>query len=92
MIKWDELPFEIQNRMLECQEEQGNPRNSNAFKIRTDADKSGEGFLWSDTIEGNSFWYSIVFDRNIDVFYKKYPKKTDLSIKIENLIKKLEQI
>lgn len=92
MIKWDELPPEIQNRMFECQEEQGNPRNPNAFKIRIDIDDSQGGFLWSNTKEGHSFWYSIVFDRNIDVFYEKYPKKTDLSVEIENIIKKLEQI
>ena len=92
MIKWDDLPIEIQNRMLECQEEQGNPRDSNVFKIRTDTDESNGGFLWSNTIEGNDFWHSIIFHRNIDVFYEKYPKKTDLSIKIEKIIKKLEQI
>lgn len=92
MIKWDELPPEIQNRMFECQEEQGNPRNSDTFKIRTDTHESEGGFLWSKTEEGYGFWYSIVFYRNIDVFYEKYPKKTDLSVEIENIIKKLEQI
>jgi len=92
MITWDELPPEIQNRMLECQEEQGNPRNPEVFIKRITMDKFHSGFHWSNTIEGNDFWYSIIFDRNIDVFYEKYPKKTDLSIKIEKIIKKLEQI
>lgn len=36
--------------------------------------KNTKGFDWADTDEGYTFWYEVIFQRNFDVFFKRYPK------------------
>ena len=73
-MKWNDLPVEIQERMLECQVEQGNLRNPEVFKENiTNTSKKG-GFNWCDTKEGGGFWSTILSADIIDHFYTKYPK------------------
>lgn len=90
MITWDDLPVEIQNRMLECQEEQGNPRNPDVFKKCLEIDRTEGGFNWFSTRENASFWLDILANQKIKVFYEKYPKN-DICDKIDEVLTKLKK-
>jgi hypothetical protein len=107
MLKWKDLPLEIQERMLEEQEAQGNKRGASVFMINVKADIQEDGFDWDQSKEGFGFWYKILYDNNIEHFYTLYPKKesntqvTDHLNKInkkeleqieQNVMKKIEEI
>ena len=68
------FPKEIVERMLECQVEQGNPRDVSVFECIPNADQHSGGFNWRDTIERNNWWSKIIDDKNFDIFFLKYPK------------------
>lgn len=68
------FPKEIVERMLECQVEQGNPRDVSIFERYPNADQHSGGFNWRDTIEGDDWWSKIIYDKNFDIFFLKYPK------------------
>lgn len=72
------FPEEIVNRMLECQVEQGNPKDISVFEHNCIAGKCIKGFTWSETKEGQSFWSKIIDHKNFDHFYTIYPKSPDL--------------
>ena len=74
MAKFNELPVEIQERMLDEQERQGNPRNVEVFEADILADTADGGFLWKESVDGYDFWDKIVFSGDFTEFYKKYPK------------------
>lgn len=80
---WDELSEEIQNRMLECQEEQGNLRNPEIFKQNITLDKTQGAFDWENTKEGFAYWKNGFLRKNLTF-------KKDLSDKIEETIQKLK--
>lgn len=84
-MNWDDLPIEIQNKMLDYQEKQGNPRNPDVFRKKISANRRDGGFDWSLT---EVSWVAILHGE-VDEFYEKYPK-FDLSNKIDDLINKLE--
>lgn len=88
-LTWDDLPIEIQNRMLNCQEEQGNPRNSDVFKKCVEIDSKEGGFNWFRSEEGASFWADVLSYQKIEIFYERYPKK-DLSMLIDDVINKFK--
>jgi hypothetical protein len=71
MTEFDKLPKEIQERMLECQIEQGNLRNADVFikEILSTADQGG--FYWRDTMEGWDFWAKVLIENNQDLFFKQ---------------------
>lgn len=73
MIKFDELPAEVLNRMLELQVKQGNPRNSEVFKYCIDADSALKGFDWYKSEERYFFWEDVLLKGNLNTFYTKYP-------------------
>jgi NTP pyrophosphatase (non-canonical NTP hydrolase) len=75
MLKWNDLPLEIQERMLEEQEAQGNKRGASVFMINVKADNQEDGFDWYQSKEGYYFWDKIIFGENIEHFYTLYPKK-----------------
>ena len=79
MIKWNELPIEIQNRMLDCQEEQENKRDESVFEKDIYAGYSSGGFNWDETKEGFDFWDIIISHSNTDHFYTLYPKQKHIS-------------
>lgn len=89
MITWDELPIEIQYKILDYQEKQGNPRNPNIFRDDIEAGSLDGGFTWRDTEERHDFWADIFNKGEYDEFYKLYPEK-DISEKINEIIQKLE--
>lgn len=80
---WNDLSIEIQNRMLECQEEQGNPRNPEIFKENISFDKNHGAFDWEHTKEGFNYWREGFLRKNLTF-------KKDLSDKIKETIQKLE--
>ena len=62
------LGIKIANRMMECQKEQGNIPNLDVFLRRPNASRNGNGFTWSDTKEGHSFWDNLIVDT-----FKEHP-------------------
>ena len=68
------FPREIVERMLECQVEQGNPRDIYVFEEDKNADRLYKGFTWENTLEGHDFWAKILLYGKLDTFFKKYPK------------------
>ena len=75
MIRFNDLPVEIQERMLDEQERQGYPRNTEVFEKEIMATPQEGGFLWGGSVEGFDFWNRIIENGDIAVFYKKYPKQ-----------------
>jgi hypothetical protein len=75
MMQFKNLPVEIQQRMLDEQERQGNPRNAEIFEKNTAACLRRGGFSWKDSVDGYDFWAEIIQDANFVDFYKKYPKQ-----------------
>ena len=69
------FPKEIISRMLDCQEEQGNPRDITVFEKRCDVGRSDKGFEWDKTQEDWDFWHEVIHVRNFDEFFEIYPKK-----------------
>ena len=69
------FPKEIIARMLECQEEQGNPRDISVFEKLIDAGQCIEGFDWNKTQEDYDFWREVIRHKDFDRFFEKYPKK-----------------
>jgi len=89
MITWDELPIEIQQKILYYQEKQGNSRNPNIFRHDIETGSIDGGFTWRDTEEGHNFWVNILYSREYNEFYELYPEK-DISAKIDEILIKLE--
>src|SRR5690554_2573033 len=79
MIQFKDLPVEIQERMLDEQERQGNPRNAEVFKENT-ATGADKVFFWAKSEEGHIFWERIILNGNLSVFYEKYPKSKPLTV------------
>ena len=76
MKKWNELPPEIQEKMLERQFEQTGKRDASVFCCETSAGAFQNGFTWDSTIEGDDFWDDIILGGDFNIFYEKYPKPT----------------
>jgi hypothetical protein len=76
-MEWKNLPKEIQERMLECQVEQGNKRDESVFEENVCNDFNHGGFTFENTIEGGSFWTKVLIRENIDTFFEKYHKKNN---------------
>lgn len=75
MIKeFNELPAEIQERMLQEQERQGNPRNAKVFEEDIEAGVLRGGFTWEKSVEGLDFWLGIILEGDFTAFYERYPK------------------
>jgi hypothetical protein len=75
MIKWNELPQEIQERMLEEQELQGNKKDATVFIKNVKECAFDGGFDWGKSVEDFLFWVEILDEKNIEHFYTLYPKK-----------------
>ncbi len=73
--KLEGFPKEIIARMLECQEEQGNPRDISVFEKRCDVRRCDKGFDWDKTKEKFDFWGELISNRNFNLFFVRYPKK-----------------
>jgi hypothetical protein len=64
-------PIEIVNRMLECQENQGNKADLEVFKIKgPDTNSNRGGFDWGKTSEGVKFWSRIFNKKDFNHFFQ----------------------
>jgi|SRR5690554_3368047 len=80
MIQFKDLPVEIQERMLDEQVRQGNPRDAEVFERYILAEARNGGFTWGSTDDGHNFWAETIRDGNFAVFYEKYPKHLVLKV------------
>lgn len=76
------FPKEIIARMLECQEEQGNPRDISVFETIVAAVKFDKGFSWNETKEGYNFWHDVINSKDFNLFFEKYPKQDSQKFKV----------
>ena len=67
-----DFPIEVVQKMLERQVEQGYTEDIKAFQDYSCS--TFYGFDWSTSEEGHSFWDEVIFKKNFDLFFKKYPK------------------
>lgn len=74
MVQFKDLPVEIQNRMLDEQIRQRNPRNAEVFEVNIFAGDSKGGFDWDESMEEYDFWEEILVSGDFTGFYEKYPK------------------
>lgn len=70
-----DFPIEVVDRMLECQVEQGNKRDVTVFERDRMSNIKDGGFYFRETKEGETFWVVVIWHRQFDVFFKKYPKQ-----------------
>lgn len=64
-----DFPIEVVQKMLEEQVRQGYKANLTMFQEGRD-----DGFSWLDSPEGVDFWGRIIYEKNFDLFFKKYPR------------------
>lgn len=69
-----DFPQEVVERMLLEQELQGNERDVTVFDRDKMANKSENGFNWSDTKDLGVFWTKVISKKNFDLFFQRYPK------------------
>jgi hypothetical protein len=69
------FPKEVVDLMLERQYEQKGKRDVTIFEAYKNAWAGKGGFDWSETEEGYEFWKEVIWNRNFDVFFDRYPKK-----------------
>ena len=84
------FPKEIISRMLDCQEEQGNPRDVSIFENRVTSEQYNKGFAWDETKEGYNFWYDVINNKDFNLFFEKYPKQDNLKINNKMTTEELE--
>ena len=90
------FPIEVVQKMVERQYEQTGSCNIRVFQKNKYSTSKNRGFLWSETIEGETFWYNVITLRHFDEFFEKYPKenhyfyiKRTSETKINDIISKL---
>lgn len=70
-MRYKDLPVEIQAKIKERTEEQGN-----IFNVKSHGnDKHCGGFTWKETPEGHNFWDDVLSRGRHHVFYERYPKE-----------------
>ena len=74
----EHFPIEVVKRMLECQKEQGNKEDVTIFQNHLLSSCNLGGFDWGATIEDYGFWYEVIFEKNFNVFFDRYPKEIAL--------------
>lgn len=69
------FPFEVVDKMLHYQKQQGNKMSIAVFeecRFKNDLD---EGFSWNKTSEGYPFWQEVIGNKYFDKFFEMYPKE-----------------
>lgn len=74
------FPKEIIAKMLDCQENQGYPRDVSVFEKKIYAGMDQKGFGWKRTKDGLAFWEQVILQRDFNLFFKKYPKKEEIKV------------
>ena len=89
MSRFEKLPQEIQETMLERQVDAGNRRDPNIFIKHLSASTHSGGFNWCDSVEGEDFWMEVIDDNDIEAYYYVYPKiESPIKPEYESLYKK----
>lgn len=73
------FPIEVVQKMVEEQVEQGNEADVSVFQKNVTCDIYARGFQWVKTIDGRSFWNSVINCKNFGLFFERYPKTNPLS-------------
>ena len=68
------FPIEVVQAMVDEQVRHGNPADVTVFQKNIELDDSKGGFDWDESIEGHRFWSDIIYNKNFDLFFKRYPK------------------
>lgn len=64
------------NRMMECQKEQGNIPSLDVFLKSPTASRYSDGFSWSNTTEGHSYWEDkIDYFRNHSLYLEYHDRR-----------------
>jgi len=70
------VPNDIVERMMDCQEEQGNKRDASVFeKFGISSDLFDGGFYWFKTKEGQAIWEYVIRKKNFQPFYEFWEKE-----------------
>ena len=67
------FPKEIIAKMLNYQEEQGNPRDVSVFEENKFTIKELGGFNWDKTKEEDNFWEEVLDNKDFNLFFEKIP-------------------
>jgi hypothetical protein len=70
----ENYPIEVVQKMCENQVAQGNEFNVKVFQKYSIIPFSKGGFDWAETLDGDYFWKCVIFNKNFDLFFEKYPK------------------
>ena len=76
---WDEIPLDIQEKMLENQVSQGQKEDPSVFVSDISNGISNGGFNWDDSLEGFPFWAKVIGDsrlpleQRVEWFRSRYP-------------------
>ena len=85
-MRWNQLPREIKEKMLERQAEQNEGFvDATVFIKDIEADKEEGGFNWCITPEENYFWHQVLHFVDFEHFYEKYPKKESVVVATETM-------
>lgn len=71
------FPKEVVKQMLKEQVAQGNKKDISVFEASKMVAKSSNGFTWDNTKDGHDFWREVIKQERFDVFFEKYPKKSE---------------
>ena len=69
-----DFPIEVVQKMVERQVEQGNKADVSVFQGYRNSGKGLDGFTWINSIEGYDFWDEVIYKKNFNLFFEKYPK------------------
>lgn len=72
------FPIEIIQHMVNEQVRQGNFPDVTVFQNIKTAGTFLKGFSWRDTKEGENFWHAVICACNFNLYFKKYPKQTNM--------------
>ena len=69
------FPIEVVQEMVNEQVRQGNNANVSEFqKAAANGFRYG-GFTWERAVRGKDFWNEVIYNKNFNLFFQKYPKK-----------------
>lgn len=70
-----DFPIEVVQEMVNEQVMQGNNADVGVFTKNVGASKNNGGFDWCYAIMGFNFWDNVIYRKDFNLFFKKYPKK-----------------
>lgn len=71
------FPIKVVEKMIERQVEQGFEANVKVFQRKKTAGAGLKGFSWNESREGQDFWHDVIMKRKFDIFFAKYPERSN---------------